>query len=114
MATKTTKKTDIIEDITFESSNQSISRRVIYNYKDTKIKLCLKSDSYKKQCFAHAEALDGFDWKPIYSIPYTLIRTPSELRYYKEFQPQYADFSKASHYFDTDVEKLKESITKIL
>ena len=111
----TTKKENIIiEDITFESSGQSIDRRIIYEYKNTKIKLTLRSDSYKKQSYARAEALDGFEWKPIYSIPFALMKTPNELRYYKDFQPNNADFSKASRYFDDDVKNLKSSIEKIL
>lgn len=113
--TKTkTKTTDIIEDVSFESSKQSINRRVIYNYKNTKIRLSLKSDSYRQQCYAHAEALDGFEWKLIYSIPPTLMATPKDLRYYPQFQPHNADFSKAKSYFETDVQNLKKSIEKIL
>jgi len=115
MATRTTKKaTDIIEDISFESNNQSISRRVIYEYQGKRIKLSLKSDAYKVQCFAHAEVLDGFDWKPLYAIPHSLMRTPKDLRYYPEFQPQHSDFSKASRYFDNDVKTLKEMVTKLI
>ncbi len=51
--TKTIKKSaeKIIEDITYSSSHQSISRRVIYEYKNLKIKLELQSDGYKRQCY---------------------------------------------------------------
>ena len=113
--TKTqTKTTDIIEDVSFKSSEQSINRRVIYNYKNTRIRLSLKSDSYELQCYARAEALDGFDWKQIYSIPPSLMTTPKDLRYYPEFQHHNADFSKAKSYFETDVQNLKKSIEKIL
>ena len=50
---KTTKKTTekVIEDITYSSSHQSISRRIIYEYKNLKIKLELQSDGYKRQCY---------------------------------------------------------------
>lgn len=113
--TKTkTKTTDIIEDVSFKSSEQSINRRVIYNYKNTKIRLLLKSDSYEQQCYARAEALDGFDWKPIYSIPSTLMATPKDLKAYPQFQSNSADFSKAKSYFETDVQNLKKSIEKII
>lgn len=113
--TKTkTKTTDIIEDVSFKSSEQSINRRVIYNYKNTKIRLLLKSDSYEQQCYARAEALDGFDWKPIYSIPSTLMATPKDLKSYPQFQSNSADFSKAKSYFETDVQNLKKSIEKII
>ena len=56
--TKTIKKSaeKIIEDITYSSSHQSISRRVIYEYKNLKIKLELQSDGYKRQCYARASA----------------------------------------------------------
>ena len=64
---KTTKKTTekVIEDITYSSSHQSISRRIIYEYKNLKIKLELQSDGYKRQCYARASALDGLEWKLI-------------------------------------------------
>ena len=45
MATTKTKTVKIIEDITYASSNQSISRRVIYEFKNLKVMLELKSDS---------------------------------------------------------------------
>lgn len=109
-----TKTSEIIEDITFSSSKQSIDRRVIYPYKNTKIRLTLRSDSFGSQCFARAEALDGYEWKPIYFIPHSLMATPRELRYYPDFQSDRADFSKASRYFETDVKKLKTYIEKIL
>ena len=114
MAVKTKAKTEIIEDITFSSSKQSIDRRVIYPYKETKIRLTLRSDSYQCQCFAKAEALDGFEWKPIYSIPNSLMKTPKELRYYPAFQSDNADCSSASRYFESDVNTLKTYIEKIL
>lgn len=68
--TKTIKKSaeKIIEDITYLSTSQSISRRVIYEYKNLKIKLELQSDGYKRQCYAQASALDGLEWKLIYFI----------------------------------------------
>lgn len=76
--TKTIKKSEekIIEDITYSSSNQSISRRIIYEFKNYKIMLKLKSDSYKKQCYAKASALDGLEWRVIYSIPSFEMITP--------------------------------------
>ena len=49
----TTKTEKIMEDITYASSNQSISRRVIYEFKNLKVMLELKSDSYRGQCYAN-------------------------------------------------------------
>ena len=63
MATTKTKTEKIIEDITYASSNQSISRRVIYEFKNLKVMLELKSDSYRGQCYARASVLDNLEWQ---------------------------------------------------
>lgn len=112
--TKTIKKSEekIIEDITYSSSNQSISRRIIYEFKNYKIMLKLKSDSYKKQCYAKASALDGLEWRVIYSIPSFEIITPEGLCYYVPYRDDNAQNAKKE--FDRDIERLKKYITKIL
>ena len=75
MATTKTKTEKIIEDITYASSNQSISRRVIYEFKNLKVMLELKSDSYRGQCYARASVLDNLEWRVIYFIPHAEMRT---------------------------------------
>lgn len=111
---KTTKHSGekIIEDITYSSSNQSISRRIIYEFKNYKIMLELKSDSYKKQCYAKASALDGLEWRVIYSIPSFEMITPEGLCYYVPYRDDNAPNAKKE--FDRDIERLKKYITKIL
>ena len=79
MATTKTKTEKIIEDITYASSNQSISRRVIYEFKNLKVMLELKSDSYRGQCYARASVLDNLEWRVIYFIPHAEMRTPEGL-----------------------------------
>lgn len=108
--TKTIKKSaeKIIEDITYSSSHQSISRRVIYEYKNLKIKLELQSDGYKRQCYARASALDGLEWKLIYFIP----KTPEGLCYYVPYRDDNAQNAKKE--FDRDIERLKKYINTIL
>ena len=112
--TKTIKKSaeKIIEDITYSSSHQSISRRVIYEYKNLKIKLELQSDGYKRQCYAKASALDGLEWRVIYSIPSFEMITPEGLCYYVPYRDDNAQNAKKE--FDRDIERLKKYITKIL
>lgn len=111
---KTTKHSGekIIEDITYSSSNQSISRRIIYEFKNYKIMLELKSDSYKKQCYAKASALDGLEWRSIYSIPHSEMRTPEGLCYCVPYRDEKAPNAKRE--FDRDIERLKKYITEIL
>lgn len=112
--TKTIKKSaeKIIEDITYSSSHQSISRRVIYEYKNLKIKLELQSDGYKRQCYARASALDGLEWKLIYFIPHSEMKTPEGLCYYVPYRDDNAQHAKKE--FDRDIERLKKYITTIL
>lgn len=111
---KTTNKTTekVIEDITYSSSNQSISRRVIYEFKNLKIMLELKSDSYRRQCYARASALDGLEWRLIYSIPHSKMRTPEGLCYCVPYRDEKAPNAKCE--FDRDIERLGKYITEIL
>lgn len=74
--------------------------------------LKLKSDSYKKQCYAKASALDGLEWRVIYSIPSFEMITPEWLCYYVPYRDDNAQNAKKE--FDRDIERLKKYITKIL
>ena len=112
MAAAKTKAEKIIEDITFSSSSQSISRRVIYEFKELKIKLELKSDSYQQQSYARASALDGLEWKTIYSIPYSEMRTPKGLCYCVPYRDEKAPNAKKE--FDRDIDRLKKYVAEIL
>ena len=91
MATTKTKTEKIIEDITYASSNQSISRRVIYEFKNLKVMLELKSDSYRGQCYARASVLDNLEWRVIYFIPHAEMRTPEGLCHYIPYRDTKAE-----------------------
>lgn len=112
MATTKTKTEIIIEDITYSSSNQSISRRVLYEFKNLKVMLELKSDSYRGQCYARASVLDNLEWRVIYFIPYAEMRTPAGLCHYPTYINNNAPNAKKE--FDKDIERLKKYISELL
>lgn len=106
-----TKTEETIESIMY-SGHQSISRREIYMLGKIKIKLELKSDSYEQQCYARAYALDGLEWKVIYSIPYSQMKTRNGLIY--AFDYRNGNEEKAKKEFETDVQRLKKYVQQIL
>ena len=108
----TTKTEKIIEHITYASSNQSISRRVIYEFKNLKVMLELKSDSYRGQCYARASVLDNLEWRVIYFIPHAEMRTPEGLCHYLPYRGTKAPNAKKQ--FDKDIERLKKYISELL
>ena len=105
MATTKTKTEKIIEDITYASSNQSISRRVIYEFKNLKVMLELK-------CYARASVLDNLEWRVIYFIPHAEMRTPEGLCHYLPYRDTKAPNAKKE--FDKDIERLKKYISELL
>lgn len=107
----TAKAEKTIESIMYAGS-QSISRREIYMLGKTKIKLELKSDSYDMQCYAKAYALDGLEWKLIYSIPYSQMKTGAKLIYAVPYRN--GNEEKAKNEFESDVQRLKKHIREIL
>ena len=112
MAVTKTKTEKIIEDITYASSNQAISRRVIYEFKNLKVMLELKSDSYRGQCYARASVLDNLEWRVIYFIPHAEMRTPEGLCNYLPYRDNKAPNAKKE--FDKDIERLKKYISELL
>ena len=108
----TTKTEKIMEDITYASSNQSISRRVIYEFKNLKVMLELKSDSYRGQCYARASVLDNLEWRVIYFIPHAEMNTPEGLCHYLPYRDTKAPSAKKE--FDKDIERLKKYISELL
>lgn len=109
---ETKSKEKIIEDITYSSSNQSISRRIIYEFKNFKIMLELKSDGYKRQCYARASVLDNLEWRVIYFIPSSEMRTSEGLCYCVPYRDEKAQNAKKE--FDRDIERLKKYVAEIL
>jgi len=104
-------KEELLESITYLSSSQSLSCREIYVQQGKRIKLDIKSDSYRNQCYARAYVLKQDEWNLIYSIPYSLMQTQDSLAYHSEYKnnPKLAETK-----FKTDIEKLKTNIEKIL
>lgn len=104
-------KEEIIEKICYLSSGQSISYREIYKINDKKIKLAIKSDSYRSQCYSKAFVLKNDEWTDIYTIPYSLMQTPKGLAYKSDYKNKPAV---AEGNFKEDIQKLKANIEKIL
>jgi hypothetical protein len=104
-------KKDTIEIITYKSNSQSISFREIYRLDDKKIKIEIKSDSYHQQCYARAYVLKNDEWSLIYSIPYTLMKTPEGLVYHSEYKNKPA---LAEGQFNEDIQRLHHYVEKVL
>lgn len=104
-------KEELLESIIYQSSSQSLSYREIYILIDKRIKLEIKSDSYRNQCYTRASVLKNDEWSLIYSIPYSLMSTPDSLAYHSEYKnnPKLAEAK-----FKDDIEKLKTNLEKIL
>jgi len=102
---------EIIEKICYLSSGQSISYREIYTLQNKKIKLAIKSDSYRNQCYSKASVLKNDEWTDIYTIPYSLMQTPEGLAYKNDYKNKPAN---AEMNFMVDIQKLKINIEKIL
>lgn len=104
-------KEELLESITYLSSSQSLSHREIYIRQDKKIKLDIKSDSYRNQCYARAYVLKNDEWSLIYSIPYNLMQTPEGLAYHIEYKN---NPTQAKNKFKEDIVRLREYTEKIL
>lgn len=100
-----------LEKICYKSNAQSVSYREIYKIKDKKIKIAIKSDSYENQCYARASVLKNDEWQIIYSIPYSVMKTPNSLAYKLEYKNSPASAEKE---FKDDIKKLKKLAEKIL
>lgn len=114
MAIKTKEK--IIEDSAFQSSNQSINRKVLYTLKGRKVRLDLCSDSYEIQCYAKAYVFNNLQWELIYCIPHALMKTPAELAYSPNVvhSPNHREQPNLSKKFDEDVALLKDRVRELL
>lgn len=47
----------------------------------SKLKICIRSDSYRNQCHADIWLWSGFEWKLIHNIHYSKMQTPDKLYY---------------------------------
>ena len=110
MTTKT-KTERTIETLTCGLS-QSIYHRELYELGNQKIKLELNTENYGQQCYARAYALDGVEWKLIYTIPYPEMKTPRDIFHKLSYRDKNA--YKAVKEFETDVQRLKKYVKEIL
>lgn len=107
----TKRKENTIESIIYQSSNQSLSYREHYIYENKKIKLEIKSDSYRSQCYARTYILKADEWCLLYSVPYAEMETKEGLIYYHDYKkrPQGAHSE-----FISDILRLKNMTAEIL
>ncbi len=104
-------KDKTLEKITFKSGNQAICHRELYEHNGVKIKIEIKSDSFKVQCYAKASALDGLEWKILYTIPAELMKTEDGLIY---AVPYRNNAEAAEKEFQKDVLHIKDCVNKLL
>lgn len=69
-----------IEKIIYRDQND-IYYNEIYTKYEYKIKINIKSNDYDFQCHAIAYLFKDGKWNNVYSIPYTLMKTPAGLGY---------------------------------
>ena len=100
-----------IEKIIYQSSNQSISYRELYSIKGKKIKLVIKSDSYRVQCYAKAYILKEDEWNILYTVPYAEMETKEGLIYHREYKKQPQE---AQNEFKNDIARLKSFVKELL
>ena len=101
----------MIEMITY-GGHQSIYHRELYELGNVKIKLELNSENYERQCYARAYALEGLEWKLIYSIPYTEMKTQRDIYYKLQYRDKKA--ANAGREFTLDVQRLKKYVKELL
>lgn len=85
--TKTTPKTNLLEE-TINQGRQDVTARRLLSMGDFKVRLTIKSDSYKFQSFARAEVWNPatLSWNQVHSIHYTEMATPEGLCYHPNKQ----------------------------
>ncbi len=76
-------------DLEFSVGRQDVICTVLAQMGEHKLRLRLRSDSYKFQCHAYAEVLqkaDGIKWERLVSIDHSNMATPEGLCYNIEMQ----------------------------
>lgn len=74
------------------------------------IRITIRSDSYKKQCYARVHRYKDGEWFFLYHIPYSLMKTEDGLCYGQESQR--GNFQRA--WFEEDLNKLKVMTENLL
>ncbi|AFN39616.1 hypothetical protein MP1412_45 [Pseudomonas phage MP1412] len=82
-APKTAPKTNLLEE-TINQGRQDVTARRVLSLGDFKVRLTIKSDSYKFQSFARAEVWNPatLSWNQVHSIHYAEMATPEGLCYH--------------------------------
>lgn len=85
--TKNTPKAVLLEE-TINQGRQDVTARRLLTLGDFKVRLTIKSDSYKFQSFARAEVWNPatLSWNQVHSIHYAEMATPEGLCYYPNKQ----------------------------
>lgn len=68
-------------------SKQAIEYREVLTLKEFKLRLEMKSDSYKEQCYARISVWNGKEWSFVDSIHYSLLSFKDGLVYVQHNQP---------------------------
>ncbi|HSA05706.1 MAG TPA: hypothetical protein P5556_00845 [Candidatus Gastranaerophilales bacterium] len=100
-----------IETIYYQCSSQSLVYRELYILNNKKIKLEIKSDSYRNQCYARTYVLKDDEWNILYNVPYAEMETKEGLIYHHDYKkcPQ-----KAHSEFRSDILRLKDLTKQLL
>ena len=104
-------KEKIFETLHYQCSSQSLIYRELYSLNGKKIRLEIKSDSFRSQCYARSHVLKNDEWSLIYSVPYAEMKTKEGLIYYQEYKrcPE-----KAHSEFKADILRLKDLTKQLL
>lgn len=89
-------------------TNQSISLVRFGKIGEHSVRISVKSDSYRQQCYAHLDVLDKqkMEWNTISSIKPTEMSTPEGLKSYPGAYGVNRDLTKFVRYFEADVKRL--------
>lgn len=68
-------------------SKQAIEYREVLTLKEFKLRLEMKSDAYKEQCYARISLWNGKEWSLVDSIHYSLLSFKEGLIYVQHNQP---------------------------
>ena len=104
-------KEKMIETIYYQCGSQSLIYRELYSLNDKKIKLEIKSDSYRSQCYAKSYVLKNDEWNLLYSVPYAEMKTKEGLIYHHDYKKRPQE---AHNEFKIDILRLKDLTKQLL
>jgi hypothetical protein len=74
------------------SGGQSVTYKETLEHNGKKLRISIKSDSYRAQCYARVLLFDGDKWNQIDSIHYSRMVTEAKLIYRPNVLPNDSDF----------------------